>query len=928
MDPPKVALHELFIESLKDPAVIILLLSALVSFIAGSIEAALGSVKGDEWLEGLAILVAVLIVALVTSINNYLKNLQFEELKKRNAKTEVRVIRDSEEKNISNFEVCVGDIVLLHSGDKIPADGIFFSGSKDVRSDESSISGESFHKKKNDKTPFLFSGCYLTKGSCKMLVTGVGMHSTLGKTISLIPDEHPPTPLQEKLEDLVTMISKIGLTVGVLVFFVLAGYYLYDSIYPVKFLPCSKNLTEIVLSEGKVYNCSLGMSQEQIGRDIPHGHIAVPSSWEKSSLMQLLNAFIIAITIVVVAVPEGLPLAVTISLAYSMKQMTEDNNLVRHLAACETMGGVNSICSDKTGTLTQNKMSLKMGYVYGIPFYTWNELEKRVSDHPKDLFLESFLLNNEDGLLVFEPNGIISFAGSTTECALLEFIHRIGTIQNNKIIDSSPVVCKFEFTSDRKMMSTIVKHSRAPFRMFTKGAPEKLLRKSITRIAKDGSIEVLDDEGRDEILGHVENLGKEGYRTLGLAFRDFDTAFDWDEDECENKLTWIGVLGIEDPVRPEVPHSVSQCQVAGITVRMITGDNITTAIKIARDCYIMGDTDIAIEGPKFSAMSDDEVRAILRKLKVIARATPKDKFRLVRLLQNEDEVVAVTGDGTNDAPALSAADVGLAMGITGTDVAKQAADIIILDDNFASIVKSVMWGRCVFENVRKFLQFQMTVNVAALVVAFVGAITGYGTPLNAIQLLWVNLIMDTLAALALGTAKPSADLLLRKPYGRFGKIISLTMWRNIIGQSLLQIAILCFLLYGVDSSEHLLIFPAESLGKHAFEAGAPSVHYTIIFNVFVLCQVFNEFNARKVNNDLNVFTGLFDNPLFCIIVLVVVFFQVILVQFGGNVVKTVPLSVEQWLVCIAFSILSLPFGLLLRLIRVPLEPWEKVVEEI
>jgi len=424
----------------------------------------------------------------------------------------------------------------------------------------------------------------------------------------------------------------------------------------------------------------------------------------------------------------------------------------------------------------------------------------------------------------------------------------------------------------------------------------------------------------------ITNLAKKGLRTLCLAFRDFSESQEWGQSEdgnaFEEDLVCLAIVGIEDPLREEVPHSVELCQHAGITVRMVTGDNILTASKIARDCYILTDKGQAIEGPDFAKLTDDEVDDLLPDLQVLARSSPADKYRLVTRLIANGEVVAVTGDGTNDAPALNAADVGLAMGIAGTEVAKQAADIIIMDDNFASIVKSVMWGRCVYDNIRKFLQFQLTVNVVALVVAFIGAVTDYGTPLTAVQLLWVNLIMDTMAALALGTEKPTLDLLNRKPYGRSGKLITWIMWRNIIGQAVFQIAILFAILYAVDGNGHHLMFPGVNSGKELQDQEKPSVHYTMVFNTFVFLQVFNEINARKVNQEMNVFNGILSNPVYCAVILVTALVQALIVEFGGNAIHTVHLNWIQWFYCIGIAYMTLPYGFFLRLIHVPLETWE------
>ena len=365
---------------------------------------------------------------------------------------------------------------------------------------------------------------------------------------------------------------------------------------------------------------------------------------------------------------------------------------------------------------------------------------------------------------------------------------------------------------------------------------------------------------------------------------------------------------------------MTACQRAGIVVRMVTGDNIKTAKKIAEDCGILKPGGLAMEGPDFAKLPDKELDKQLPALQVLARATPMDKYRLVDRLKQLGEVVAVTGDGTNDAAALKKADVGLAMGIMGTEVAKEASDIIILDDNFVSIVRSVMWGRNVYDNIRKFLQFQLTVNVVALITAFIGAITQYGTPLKAVQLLWVNLIMDTFAALALGTERPTSDLLNKKPYGRKSSLISKIMWRNIIGMGLFQVAILFMIIYAGPQIWDL----PENGHDHPTK---PTVHYTMVFNTFVWLQLFNEINARKVNTDLNVFSGIHRNFVFLGILIGTAVAQVLIVEFGGYFTSTTSLTAVQWISCVGLGALALPFGFILRLIPVPLEPHEKPTEE-
>jgi len=422
-----------------------------------------------------------------------------------------------------------------------------------------------------------------------------------------------------------------------------------------------------------------------------------------------------------------------------------------------------------------------------------------------------------------------------------------------------------------------------------------------------GESDPLSEEKKAQLLHQIEKWASEGLRTLTLTYT---VAKESDHEEINKNLTLVGIVGIEDPLRPEVPGSVQTCQKAGIFVRMLTGDNILTASSIARRCGILSEGGIAMEGPKFRSLSDGELLAILPKLQVLARCSPEDKLKLVRALRDQGEVVAVTGDGTNDAPQLREADVGFAMGISGTEVAKEACDIILLDDNFKSIEKAVMWGRNVYDSIRKFLQFQLTVNVVAICVAFIGAIDDGESPLTAVQLLWVNLLMDTLAALALATEAPTEELLNRMPYGRFSSLITPSMWRTIGGGAVYQLTILLFTLFGAANVGWLHI-PAGEEGK-------PVVH-TIVFNTFVFCQVFNEVNCRKLHNELNVFQHLSKNYIFMGVIVFSVVIQAILVEFCGGFAQTVPLSGNQWVFCLILASGTLPWGILLRLIPVPEE---------
>eukprot|EP01099_Mayorella_cantabrigiensis_P000660 TRINITY_DN1290_c0_g1_i1.p1 TRINITY_DN1290_c0_g1~~TRINITY_DN1290_c0_g1_i1.p1 ORF type:complete len:959 (-),score=237.92 TRINITY_DN1290_c0_g1_i1:216-3092(-) len=871
-EAPHSSLLELFFEALQDTTIIILCVAAIISLVLGI---ALPP-KGEEqtaWIEGFAIIVAVLLVGSVTSMNNYNQEKQFRNLSKTNQDIRVKVLRGGEMTQISIFELTVGDIVFLDTGNSVPADGLFLDG-HEMRIDESVMTGEAVTVKKDHDHPFMLSGCQVTEGLGSMVVTAVGTNSEWGKTMAKLQVQHPPTPLQESLGDMAELIGKAGLSVAIIVFVILTIYWIVDV-------------------SGK--------------------------TWDWSHINDLVSYFIIAVTIVVVAVPEGLPLAVTISLAYSIKQMMADNNLVRHLAACEVMGGATDICSDKTGTLTENRMTVTHGIIAGREFASV-PLEFELDQQVLKLVSESAIINTaETSDFSEQPGQPIKYIGNPTECAIIHFCHKLGVKASTIRQTFKPRIKKlYPFSSSRKRMSSIVEYDGI-FRMYSKGAPDMMIRRSTSILTEEGRVIELTDEQRQILLHQVEEMASDGLRTLALCFRDFPLEWN-DEDDCpagvptdeppENNFIIIGILGIMDPIRKEVPEAVRLCQKAGITVRMVTGDYISTARKIATDCGILTHEGIALEGPEFAKMSDEALDEVLPRLQVLARSLPADKFRLVERLKFHKQIVAATGDGTNDAPALKAADVGCAMGIAGTEVAKEASDIIIMDDNFRSIVRAVLWGRSIFDNIRKFLQFQLTVNFAALMVAMIAALSKSGEPLKAVQLLWVNLIMDTMAALALGTERPTPDLLERKPINvHEQRLISNIMARNIIGQGLYQVLVLLFLLW---CAPFMWDVPRNS--DH---------HFTLIFNAFVWCQIFNEINSRKISDESNIMQNFFANWIFSAILVITAALQILIVEFGGHAFHTHPLDVGQWLICVLIGLLSIPLGVVLRMIPVPPMPEPK-----
>ncbi|XP_063542832.1 plasma membrane calcium-transporting ATPase 2 isoform X3 [Cydia strobilella] len=954
--PPKTFLTLVW-EALQDVTLIILEVAAVVSlglsFYKPSDDDSdiddpghLDEEEGHyQWIEGLAILISVIVVVIVTAFNDYTKERQFRGLQSRiEGEHKFAVIRGNEVNQVPISEIVVGDVCQIKYGDLLPADGILMQ-SNDLKIDESSLTGESDHVKKGESfDPMVLSGTHVMEGSGKMLVTAVGVNSQAGIIFTLLgaavesqdkqikqmkkgdedvtlpasgnshgnharpDDNHVPAPasdkpapeshkkeksvLQAKLTKLAIQIGYAGSTIAVLTVIILVIQF---------------SVTTFV-TEGK--------------------------PWRATYINHFVKHLIIGVTVLVVAVPEGLPLAVTLSLAYSVKKMMKDNNLVRHLDACETMGNATAICSDKTGTLTTNRMTVVQSYICE----KLCKVTPNYRDLPSDVaetLVEAISVNSAFTSRIMpslDPTGPPMQVGNKTECALLGFVLGLGqsyeAVRERHTEESFTRV--YTFNSVRKSMSTVIPY-KGGYRLYTKGASEIVMKKCSFIYGHEGRLEKFTKDMQDRLVRQViEPMACDGLRTISVAYRDFvpgkaeinqvhiDQEPNWeDEENIVNNLTCLCVVGIEDPVRPEVPEAIRKCQKAGITVRMVTGDNVNTARSIAVKCGILKPTDdfLILEGKEFNRRIRDangEVQQHLLdkvwpKLRVLARSSPTDKYTLVKGMidskcQETREVVAVTGDGTNDGPALKKADVGFAMGIAGTDVAKEASDIILTDDNFSSIVKAVMWGRNVYDSIAKFLQFQLTVNVVAVIVAFIGACAIQDSPLKAVQMLWVNLIMDTLASLALATEMPTPDLLQRKPYGRTKPLISRTMMKNILGQAIYQLFIIFSLLFVGD---RILNIPS---GRGKQLNTEPTAHFTIIFNTFVMMTLFNEINARKIHGQRNVFQGLFTNPIFYSIWIGTALSQVVIIQFGGMAFSTAGLSIDQWLWCLFFGAGTLVWG--------------------
>ncbi|KAL2841861.1 hypothetical protein BJY01DRAFT_217092 [Aspergillus pseudoustus] len=877
----------------NDKVLILLTAAAAISLALGlyetfGVDHPEGSGMPLDWVEGCAICVAIVIVVLVGSLNDYQKERAFVRLNKKKEDREVTVVRSGKSVRISVHDVLVGDVLHLEPGDLVPVDGIYIDG-HNVKCDESSATGESDQLKKTGaeqvlrlldqghskaQDPFIISGSKVLEGFGTCLVTSVGVNSSYGKILMAMRQDMEPTPLQKKLDRLASAIAKLGASAAIFLFLILLFRFLGGL--------SSNNHTDT----------------------------------EKAS--QVTDILIVAITVIVVAVPEGLPLAVTLALAFATTRMVKLNNLVRVLKSCETMGNATTVCSDKTGTLTQNKMTVVTGTFGDDEFDDKNQTGKErrsvafagsLSAEDKRMIIESVAINST--AFEGEENGVPGFIGSKTETALLGFAKDglgMGSLAEERA--NATVVQLMPFDSGRKCMGVVIKLPKdGGYRFLVKGASEILLGYSSSVWRPTGNIDMVSDE-RERLEQVILDYAKQSLRTISLVSREFaawppkhainpDNSSEADLGLLLNNMVFLGVVGIQDPIRPGVPEAVAKCHHAGVTVRMVTGDNMVTAKAIATDCGIYTGG-VIMEGPSFRTLSDAEFDEVLPKLQVLARSSPEDKRILVTRLREMGEIVAVTGDGTNDGPALKAANIGFSMGIAGTEVAKEASAIILMDDNFSSILTALMWGRAVNDAVRKFLQFQITVNITAVLLTFISSVADseMRSVLTAVQLLWINLIMDSLAALALATDPPTEEILDRKPIKGGAPLISTTMWKMIIGQSVFQLIVTLILHFG--PREGFLNYPDD-------------VRRSIVFNCFVWMQIFNEFNNRRLDNKFNIFTGLHRNWFFIGINFIMVGCQIIISFFGGSAFSIVRIHNEQWAIVILVAAISLPWAVVVRI---------------
>jgi P-type Ca2+ transporter type 2B len=930
-------------ECFEDKTLQILLAASFVSLVIGILQ----SGWRTGWIEGVAIFMAVFIVVAITAVNNWSKDRQFNKLNKESKKKFVWVRRDGVKQEINAEELLVGDILYLHIGDILNVDGVLLEGKLSM--DESAVTGESDYIKKTPKitkkdkgftTPFLISGTKTQEGEGLIIVCAVGENTVAGQSKKILlakegEDDANKTPLEKQLEILAGRIGDLGFFMAMLI-----GVLMI--------------IKEVLL-------------RWAYGENI----------FTITILDTVVNAFIIAVVVIVVAIPEGLPMAVTISLAFSVFKMKEENNLVRHLEASETMGNCNNVCTDKTGTLTEGVMSINNVYTMDK---NYPALDSKLMPENGRALLGEVLSSNMTASTYME-DGKVKAKGNMTEVALLQYLIDAGIKYDLKSNDTP--ILRLPFSSEYKFMITVWEKPDKSLRLYVKGAPERIFSKCSHYIANGGIYKSINNDVKAAFDRQQEDYANQSQRTLIVGFKDIslreieDAAVRHPEKDLDyyleilKDIQLVALLGIADAPRLDVPQAIINCISAGVTVRMVTGDNIKTAVAIARKVHILNDREatealtyiklkeqhggkkdgvfgdvghssmsfknpIALEGTEFRELSggydpvetikdgkkvvtyklrdEDKFKETVKNLKVIARASPDDKFLLVMGLKRiEDNIVAVTGDGTNDAPALKQSHVGFAMGRRGTDIAKDASDIILLNDSFSSVVTAIKYGRNVYDCIRKFIQFQLTTNVVAVFMTLIGGIVLEDSPLNAIQMLWVNLIMDSFASLALATEPPSDKLLQRAPYKKSdGSILTSMMTVNIVTQSVFQIVVLTVIIFYGDIMFNV---PSDRELDHYEWNDVNGYHFTIFFNIFVFMQVFNSINARKLlKSEWNVFEGILNNWLYLAVQGFIVVMQIIMVTYGGRALRTHALSFNQHMACILIASCCLVISLIVKMI--------------
>ncbi len=933
----------LYLEKYDDPVIRLLL-------IAAALAAGVGAIEGDM-VDGVGIIIAVVLATTLAFLNEFKARRAFDILNEVSDEIPATVVRDGVYRAIPRKEVVVGDVVLLEPGEEVVADARVLEA-RSLLVDESRLTGESVPVAKRPSSALggadvpggevetsgsvarreesaypadkVFRGTLVAEGTGIVEVMAVGDATEMGVTArAASEDTGEATPLDRQLARLSQAIGVAAFGVAAVIFLALlvrgiatrellmsppqwyvaglcmagAGVALVRVWGPIVYdgldvMGRPRAMPRWLEGRGMaVWAIALVLGAAVVllglGAAVGAGWLPLrPHAWiSADAAHEFLRFFMISVTIIVVAVPEGLAMSVTLSLAYSMRRMARANNLVRRLHACETIGAATVICCDKTGTLTENRMRV---FELSTLCKGAGTLSPDLPPNVARLLMEALAVNGTAQVSRL-PGQEATVTGNPTEGALLLWLDENG-VDYQEIRSRFRVDRQWPFNTERKFMGTLGRGAGdgQPV-LHVKGAPEILLERCST-VLTPGGVERI-DRFLPEITSALLSYQRRGMRTLGFACKTVPDAPAGDDDDDDDDLdtlaregTWLGFAALTDPVRAEVPEAIRACRRAGIDVKVVTGDNPDTAREVARQVGLWDDGDGAAQlmgGREFEQLSDEEAMERLPGLRVLARARPMDKMRTVRLLQRMNHVVAVTGDGTNDAPALNRADVGLAMGKTGTAVAREAADIILLDDSFQSIVSAVTWGRSLYENIQRFIQFQLTINVAACLTALLGPFLGVKFPFTVTQMLWVNLIMDTLAALALATEPPHAEVMNRLPRDPNAFIITRGMARHIFGTGALFLMIMVGLLLVIRQD------------------GTTDVELSVFFTVFVLLQFWNLFNARGLGRTRSSLSRVWDNRWFLLVALLIFLGQVVIVQFGGVLLRTVPLRGWMWALIVA-----------------------------